>query len=342
MIGATKYIYSTGTHYIANSGHDERGKYNSGQAGDQTGHEYELKAWYPRPWTVVLRYPMPEVGLLIAQLSAAAALNNAIGYDQYQRTTYWKELVKAGYDPSAIKVKCEADCTASTTANVKAAGHIMGIRALEELPIDTYSGNMRSRFVAAGFKALTSSKYLTGHQYLLPGDILLYEGHHAAVNITYGSKVDRQEPSSDEPRALMNGVSGSDVKELQRMLIDLGFSCGRWKDDGDFGDATEMALRQAQKQFGLVETGIADDKTVSVLRARLAALDADPAAGTVKIFGGNCYIRTEPDISGDIRGVAKEGREYPYDGETSANGWLAILYHDKRGWVSGKYGRRGA
>ena len=43
MIDATKYIYSTGTHYIANSGHDERGRYNSGQAGDQTATNPLLK-----------------------------------------------------------------------------------------------------------------------------------------------------------------------------------------------------------------------------------------------------------------------------------------------------------
>ena len=41
----------------------------------------------------------------------------------------------------------------------------------------------------AGFKALTASKYLTSAKYLLPGDILLYENHHAAANVTLGSAV---------------------------------------------------------------------------------------------------------------------------------------------------------
>ena len=77
-----KYIYSTGTHWIANSGKDETGRYNSGRAGDQTGHEWELKAWYSRPWSVILRYPDINVGLKIADLSCAAALNDHIGYDQ--------------------------------------------------------------------------------------------------------------------------------------------------------------------------------------------------------------------------------------------------------------------
>lgn len=186
-----KYIESTGVHYISNSGHDENNRYNSGSAGDQTGKEWELKAWYNRPWTVVLRYPDPAVGIRIAELGIAAALNNKIGYDQYQRTTYWNELQKSGYDPSKITTACEADCTAGVTANCKAVGYLMGIDKLKNLATDTYSGNMKSRFVAAGFKALTSSKYLTSTAYLLPGDILLYEGHHAATNITYGKKSEK-------------------------------------------------------------------------------------------------------------------------------------------------------
>ncbi len=184
-----KYIMSTGKHYIANSGHDENNKYHGGAAGDQTGHEFELKGWYSRPWTVVLRWPDPAVGLKIAQLGIAAALNDKIGYDQYQRKSYWTQLEKAGYDPSKITTPCEEDCTAGVTANCKAAGYLLGIKALQDLPMDTYSGNMKSRFVRAGFKALTDKKYLTSPNYLLPGDVLLYESHHGATNITYGKSV---------------------------------------------------------------------------------------------------------------------------------------------------------
>ena len=50
------YIYSKGTHYISNSGHDENGRYNGGAAGDQTGDEWYLRSWYNRPWNCVIRY----------------------------------------------------------------------------------------------------------------------------------------------------------------------------------------------------------------------------------------------------------------------------------------------
>lgn len=185
-----KYIKSTGTHYISNSGHDERGKYMGGTAGDQTGEEWKLKAWYNRPWSVVLRYNGDErFGYLMACLSCAAAINNKVGYDQGQRPTYWTQLSGVKYDPSAITVPCEEDCTAGVTANAKACGYILGIESLQKLSISIYSGNMKSLFVKAGFTALTESKYLTSTKHLKPGDVLLYEGHHAAANVTIGSSV---------------------------------------------------------------------------------------------------------------------------------------------------------
>ena len=202
-----KYIYSKGIHYIANSGSDENKAYKGGKAGDQTGHEAELKKWYPRPWTVVLRYPDQAVALEIAKLSIAMCLNDRVGYDQGQRGTYWTALKAAGYDPSKAALS-EQDCTSGVSANVKAAGHICGIPALENLPLCS-SCNMWQEFVKAGFIALTDKKFLTGYEYLLPGDILLYENHHAACNVTLGKKVwenwnpDYQShPEPDEPDEL--------------------------------------------------------------------------------------------------------------------------------------------
>lgn len=38
-INYDKYLMSTGTHYISNSGYDENNKYHGGKAGDQSNHE---------------------------------------------------------------------------------------------------------------------------------------------------------------------------------------------------------------------------------------------------------------------------------------------------------------
>lgn len=183
-----KYINSTGTHYISNSGSDENGSYSGGQAGDQTGKEWRMRDWYNRPWSCVLRYPDQKVALKIAQLAIDAALNDKIGYDQSQNRTYLKLLKAVGWEPSKVTVACEADCSAGVCANVTAAGYLLGIPALQN-HTGTYTGNMRSALTKAGFQLLTDSKYLTGGDYLLPGDILLNDGHHTATNVTLGAKV---------------------------------------------------------------------------------------------------------------------------------------------------------
>ena len=186
-----KYINSTGTHYISNSGSDENKKYHGGKAGDQTGHEWELRSWYSRPWTHVFRYEKdPRVGETLCNLGCAAALNNNIGYDQYQRTTYWTQLQKVNYDPSKITTPCEEDCSAGVAANVKAAGYILGIKSLQNVSSSMTSRNTVANLTKAGFTVLTDQKYLTSSKYLMPGDILLYVNHHVAMNITKGLKAE--------------------------------------------------------------------------------------------------------------------------------------------------------
>ena len=69
-------------------------------------------------------------------------------------------------------------------------------------------------------------------------------------------------PSSTSA-TLRNGSSGSDVKKLQQALKNLGYLKGSV--DGDFGDATETAVKAFQAQNGLTADGVAGAKTLSVL-----------------------------------------------------------------------------
>ena len=141
-------------------------------------------------------------------------------------------------------------------------------------------------------------------------------------------------------RVLKNGSEGDDVKQMQAGLIRLGYDLGRWGADGDFGDQTEMAVKQFQKDHGLEASGRFDAKALTAFESALVALDAPVEnPGTVKIEGGNCYIRAASNTSGKDLGVAHRGDTYPYAGETTENGWLKIVYKDGTAWVSGKYGR---
>ena len=200
---------------ISNSGHDEHGNYHGGKAGDQGG-EWIIQKWYSRPWNCVLRYPNEAVRKKIAELGRKAAENNHIGYDQYQRLTYWTQLQKANYDPSKIKTDCEADCSAGVIANVMACGYIYNIGALKNLSA-TYTGNMRSSFQAAGFQVLTDKKYLTSDKYLLAGDVLLNDKHHTATNLDDGSAV-KTTPSTTPTTSAKKSVS-----EIAKEVI-----AGKW------------------------------------------------------------------------------------------------------------------
>ena len=174
---------------ISNSGHDERGKASGGQAGDQTGTEWQIRTWYNRPWDCVLRFPDKNVRKLIAKYARSAANNNMIGYNQMNRLSFWQALKKSDYDPAKIKTKCDSDCSAGVTAIVKAVGHILQLPKLENLSASNYTGSMRATFRASGFTVLTEKKYLTSDKYLVPGDILLNETHHTCINLDYGEKV---------------------------------------------------------------------------------------------------------------------------------------------------------
>ena len=66
-------------------------------------------------------------------------------------------------------------------------------------------------------------------------------------------------------RQLSKGMDGNDVKTLQAALIANGFSCGTSGADGDFGNATDAALRKFQTKYGLGADGIAGNGTWSKL-----------------------------------------------------------------------------
>ena len=154
----------------------------------------------------------------------------------------------------------------------------------------------------------------------------------------YKSVEEYPEPTLGD-RVLKNGCEGNDVKLLQSALIRLGYDCGKWGVDGDFGDATEQAVKDFQVDHNLKVDGIAGWDTLDAIQAALVAHDKqETERKRVKIVGGNCYVRDKANTNGAILGVAHAGETLPWRGEIADNGWLVVEYKDKSGWVSGKYG----
>lgn len=340
---------------ISNSGHDENNKYSGGSAGDNTGGEWQVISWYNRPWNCVLRHPDENVRLLLAYLAEKAALNNKIGYDQYQRNTYWTQLQKVGYDPSKITTACESDCSAGVIANTKAVGYLLGISALQKIGA-TYTGNMRSAYKSAGFQVLTASKYLTSSEYLLPGDILLNDVSHTATNLTPGIKVSASTSINVNTQNMIDksylsiGDSGSNVKTMQTMLIKCGYSCGSAGADGDFGSGTLAALKAFQKENGLTVDGLygtsSKTKLTELYTQKTTNSNTNKLNENTKWIGivnaDKLNVRTwagseNPTCS--FSPLNKGTKVYVCDSVKDYNGniWYYIKYNNKYGFVSSAY-----
>lgn len=92
----------------------------------------------------------------------------------------------------------------------------------------------------------------------------------------YAAKADEKEAETASPPVpvtkeqtglpqLSYGSAGAAVKAMQLLLIGYGFSCGQWGADGEFGPATDSAVRAFQSARGLVSDGICGPLTWAAL-----------------------------------------------------------------------------
>lgn len=333
------------TVYVGSARSDERGKANSGKAGDQNGgKEVSKQKWYKhsKGWRV-LRCKIPEMRKFIAEAMEWACANNLIGYDQYQRLTLYNDVKAFNFNPSKTTKAVETDCSALVRVCVLYALRKTG---RNNSIADFITSNQASVLLATGlFEELKGTKYTNQPDYLMAGDILVTKTKgHTVIVLNSGDKAGDDTPEAPKilgSRILKNGMEGADVKELQKMLLELNYDLGKWRDDGDFGDATEDAVRKFQKEHDCDVDGEVGSETLAALNTVFNAQgDGDVAdARSVRIVGGQCYVRSAPNTSGKIMGTAKENTVHPYQGQTSENGWLLIVYNNQNGWVSGKYGR---
>lgn len=313
-----------------------------GTAGEQNGKEVFTRTWYrhSKGW-VTLRCKVPEMREHIARAMEKACANSNIGYDQIENQTLWNNIKDKGFDPSKTTKAVETDCARLVRVCVQYACEQVGNG--KSIP-DFYTATLASVLVKTGlFEKLTASKYNTQDNYLLRGDIQVTQTKgHTWVILENGSKAGAapvaEKVYSLGDRILRNGMEGADVKELQGYLIQLGYDCGKWGADGDYGDATELAVIQFQKDHSLTADGEYGPKSHAALEKALDDGDKfGDNARQVKIVGGNCYVRTAPNTNAKKLGVAHAGDVFEYQGQTSENGWRMILFNKQKGWASGKY-----
>ena len=104
------------------------------------------------------------------------------------------------------------------------------------------------------------------------------------------------------PYVLKNGSKGDSVKEMQKTLLDLGFS-GVGAVDGSFGPKTKSAVMEFQKSRGLVVDGLCGPKTQAAIKSAMEAKNgkANTAPKTTNMPNGptaSKFSTEEIDVDG--------------------------------------------
>ena len=225
-----------------------RSSYGNTAPGDQNGgkevstenYYVHSKGWY------VLRAKDAVARERIAVAMERACANNDIGYDQSTRNTLYNNVKPYGFDPSKTTKKVNTDCSALVRVCVNYAGIEVGnFITSTEVPMLMATG---------AFDKFTDDAHCKSSDHLLRGDILdTRTKGHTVVVLSNGAKAHEEVVSVAYKlgdRILKNGMSGADVRELQEMLISLDYECGIWGADGEFGDATQIAVERFQTAHG--------------------------------------------------------------------------------------------
>lgn len=147
--------------------------------------------------------------------------------------------------------------------------------------------------------------------------------------------------SSATDTILNMGDSGPAVKSLQEKLIKLGYSCGQWGADGDFGNGTYQAVRKFQKDAGIGVDGIVGYGTATAIDAAIKKLNTQNSSGNFV----NCEVVVTADLlnvrsgAGTKYGIVrqiKNGTRFTVVEES--DGWCKI--GSPSGWVSKDYIKR--
>lgn len=249
---------------ISNSGSNEKGQVYGGVPGDQTGREWQIRSWYSRPWSCVIRFPA-KAREMIADFAEKAAKNNKIGYNQLNRKSFWTQLDKVA-DPSKISTACDADCSAGVMGIVKKVGQKIGNTAMANVNQYAVTSGMRAALKKAGAEILTAKAYLTSDQKLLRGDILLNDKAHTAINLTNGVVASACPYPEPVGYIIQRGSIGNGAKWVQWQLKRHGYDIGSAGIDGIVGSRTDAAIRKFQKDHKLAVDGQVGSKTRAALK----------------------------------------------------------------------------
>lgn len=140
-------------------------------------------------------------------------------------------------------------------------------------------------------------------------------------------------------RLLMNGSKGIDVKELQELLMWLGYDVGSTGADGKFGKNTEAGVIAFQKKNRLTADGKYGEKTHAALMSAVAEVDVlecnEVADNSNLPSSDNIEIRYGNGEEYAVISIVEKGTELTQVA-VADNGWIAVIAGDKVGWVKSR------
>lgn len=125
------------------------------------------------------------------------------------------------------------------------------------------------------------------------------------------------------------GDTGDNVKNLQKLLIQLGYNLGKGRADGIFGEATKQAVMDFQKKKNLVVDGLAGKITLDAL---YETTNASNAKSKVTVTANLLNVRLGPGTQYAIVDRLSKGAICQLS--EIQNGWGHI---ENKGWVSMDY-----
>lgn len=136
-------------------------------------------------------------------------------------------------------------------------------------------------------------------------------------------------------RQLQYGDKGTDVRELQELLISRGYNLGSWGADGDYGNATVEAVKAFQRDNGLEVDGVCGDLTANAL---LNPPECDEYYNIIS-SDGFLNMRSTPNGSGiNGQAYASENPLHITRKQNDANGnpwgWTTSASCPGGGWVA--------
>jgi peptidoglycan hydrolase-like protein with peptidoglycan-binding domain len=123
---------------------------------------------------------------------------------------------------------------------------------------------------------------------------------------------------------LRQGMSGGIVRMLQELIIGMGYDCGPSGPDGDFGPATDAAVRKLQADHDLDVDGIAGPATMAVISEAYSwARQPIPAPGPAPAWPGRYLLLSDPMMhGGDVQQWQTQMAERGW--KIGVDGWYGL------------------